>query len=130
MPARDGDRYTLAIKGSSQTLQVETVVSPAATAKGLSGRPALPPGHGMFFVFEDLARQGMWMPDMRFPLDIVWLDETLTVSHITYNAPPCPSRAKCPTHSSVRKAKYAIELTAGQAAALGLQAGSHLSVKR
>lgn len=130
MPARDGERYTLGIKGSNQLLHVETVVSPAATAKGLSGRPALPPGHGMFFVFEDLARQGMWMPDMRFPLDIVWLDENLVVVHITYDAPPCPSRAKCPTYSSVRKTKYAIEMTAGQADAIGVRVGSQLSVKR
>lgn len=70
------------------------------------------------------------MPDMRFPLDIVWLDETLTVSHITYNAPPCSSRDNCPSYPSGPKAQYAIELTAGQAAALGLRVGAHLSVKR
>ena len=82
----------------------------------------------MLFLFDSLARQGMWMVDMLFPLDIVWLDEQFTVVHITYGAPPCANRAECPTYSSVYKAKYAIEMTAGQAEEAGFAIGKQLSV--
>jgi uncharacterized membrane protein (UPF0127 family) len=82
----------------------------------------------MLFIFPDLKRQSMWMPDMRFPLDIVWLDENLTVVHITENAKPCASRDKCPNYSSKFMVKYAIEMTAGEAGTYGFVTGLSLSV--
>lgn len=129
MPAADGDRYMLRVgKGSRTLFSVETVVSEAARVQGLSGRPSLPEGHGMLFIFDMLSRQGMWMHKMKFPLDIVWLDEQLTVVHITRDAPPCASVANCPTYSSVKRVKYAIEMRAGEADAYGFREGLALSV--
>jgi uncharacterized membrane protein (UPF0127 family) len=85
----------------------------------------------MLFLFDTAAVQGMWMPDMRFPLDIVWLDADLRVVHITEGAPPCPQPSlpsNCPTYSSMVRAKYAIEMTAGQAGSYGFTPGLQLSV--
>jgi uncharacterized protein len=129
MPIKDGDVYTLRVgKGSRTTYKIEVVVSPPALKQGLSGRPHLPAGHGMFFVFGSVAKQGMWMIDMRFPLDIVWLDENMTVVHITWNAPPCQNANQCPNYSSVKRVKYAIEMTAGEAAHYGFAVGKQLTV--
>lgn len=143
MPAKDGDTFTFLVpatgpavaqgKRSSTTLnarqfRVETVVSPAALERGLSGRPPLPTGHGMLFIFPRLDRHTMWMPEMRFPLDIVWLDENLGVVHITRGAQPCPNRRECPSYGSEKMAKYAIEMTAGEAAAYGFRIGTQLSL--
>ena len=88
----------------------------------------MPKSHGMFFVFDRLEMQGMWMHRMRFPLDIVWLDDYLRVVSITRGCQPCASRAACPTYSSVRPARYAIELNAGAADALGFREGATLRV--
>jgi uncharacterized membrane protein (UPF0127 family) len=128
MVARDGDRYTLRLGNGYKLFRVEVVVSPEALARGLSFRDRLEAGHGMLFIFPDLKVQSMWMPDMKFPLDIVWLDENLTVVHITENAPPCPSRLQCPPYSSKFMAKYAIEMTAGQARSYGFSEGMELRV--
>ena len=129
MTIQDGDLYTFRIgKGSRTTFKVETVISPAKRAQGLSGRPSLPDGTGMFFVFDSLSRQTMWMPDMKFALDIVWLDENLSIVHITSNATPCKSRDDCPPYSSVKRVKYAIEMTAGQGEAYGFVVGKQLTV--
>ncbi len=70
----------------------------------------------------------MWMIEMKFPLDIVWLDEHMTVVHITRNAPPCESAANCPSYSSRYKVKYAIEMTAGGADSNGFSLGKQLTV--
>ena len=128
MPAKDGDVYTLVLGSSGTQFQVECVVSPQSLAKGLSGRQPLQAGTGMLFIFESLAKQSMWMPDMRFALDIVWLDETLSVSHITYGATPCPTRKECPSYSSIYSAKYAIEMREGDAKAYGFTEGMPLKV--
>ena len=130
MPAKDRDIYMLRLGLGPKLFQVETAVSPQAQLRGLSGRETLPPGTGMLFLFEELKIHSMWMPDMRFPLDIVWLDENLTVVHITENCPPCPERDPkvCPSYSSQRMAKYAIEMTAGEAASYGFTPGLSLRV--
>lgn len=129
MSIKDGDIFTLRLgKGSRVTYSVEIVVSPEAIKQGLSGRPSLPAGRGMFFVFGSLSKQSMWMIEMRFPLDIVWLDENLSVVHISYNCPPCPNPTQCPTYSSVYRVKYAIEMTAGEAQTYGFSPGKQLFV--
>jgi len=127
MPAKDGDIYMIRVGRDGPVVQVETVVSPAATKKGLSGRPSMPLGTGLFFVFPELAIQSMWMPNMYFPLDIVWLDEHLSVVSITYEAEPC-SITPCQFYTSTYKALYAIELNAGDASAQGFRVGASLAV--
>ena len=126
---KDGDIFTLRVgKGSRTRYEVETVVSGPTRQRGLSGRPSLPKGHGMLFIFDDLSRQGMWMIDMKIPLDIVWLDEQFTIVHITKGCPPCPDAAHCPTYSSIYRVKYAIEMTAGEADQYGFEVGKQLFV--
>jgi uncharacterized protein len=128
MPAKDGDRYTIFNKSADTHFAVECVVSPSALQKGLSGRKSLPSGTGMLFVFPTLSLQTMWMPDMHFPLDVVWLDETLSVTNISYGLQPCASRSFCPNVSSVEKVKYAIEMPEGDAHKYGFALGQNLGV--
>lgn len=128
MPAKDGDVYTLLLSSTGKLFTVECVVSPPKLAQGLSGRKKLSPGNGMLFIFETLDKQTMWMPEMNFPLDIVWLDETLSVSNISYGAKPCPDKGTCPNISSLYMAKYAIEMNEGEAAIYGFMNGTQLTV--
>jgi uncharacterized membrane protein (UPF0127 family) len=127
MSVKDGDKYTLSVGGRA-TFNVTTVVSPPARQRGLSGNPGLPTGSGMLFIFDTLAHQSMWMPDMKFALDIVWLDETMTVVNITYNTPPCISRDDCVSYSSIHLVKYAIEMTAGDATKYKFSIGTQIQV--
>ena len=123
----DGDILRLSVDSRAPTT-VEVVISPEAIMKGLSGREPLPSGHGMLFVFPEISRQNMWMPEMKFTLDIIWLDETFTVVHITYDCKPCKSRSDCTNYSSVYQVKYAIEFKAGDADTYGFSVGTHLTV--
>ena len=128
MPARDGDVYTLILSSTGKLFTVECAVTAIALARGLSRRPSLPKGTGMLFLFNSIERRTMWMPEMKFPLDIVWLDETLSVVNISYNCPPCVTGEPCPQISSVYTCMYAIEMNAGEAAIYGFQNGAQLTV--
>jgi uncharacterized membrane protein (UPF0127 family) len=128
MPARDGDVYNLLLSSTGKLFQVECVVSPPALKQGLSRRPSLAKGTGMLFIFDTLDRHTMWMPDMNFPLDVVWLDETLSVCNISYGLQPCVKGAECPPTSSVYMCKYAIEMNEGEAAIYGFMNGTQLRV--
>lgn len=56
---------------------IEVAVELADTSQkrsvGLSGREALEPSRGMFFVFDQPGYHGIWMKGMGFPLDIIWI---------------------------------------------------------
>jgi len=126
MPANDGDIHILQV--NSSLFRVECVVSAAALQRGLSGRKSLPSGTGMLFIFPSLSKQSMWMPDMHFPLDVVWLDENLSVVNISHGLQPCATKESCPSSHSVYDAKYAIEMVQGDANKYGFREGMNLSV--
>ena len=44
---------------------------------------------GMLFFLDDPRKASFWMKNMHFPIDIIWLDENLTIVHIEKALPPC-----------------------------------------
>lgn len=55
---------------------------------GLSGQKELLDGTGLLFIFDYSDKFGFWMKEMNFPIDILWLDESLKVVDITENMSP------------------------------------------
>ncbi len=68
-------------------LAVEIVDTPEARRQGLSGRKEIGSG-GMLFVFDESDYHGIWMKDMLFPIDIIWIDENLTIVAIEKRVRP------------------------------------------
>ena len=64
---------TLSIDGT--LIKAELANTPEKRIQGLSSRDRIPENRGMLFDFDDAGKYGIWMKDMRFPLDIYWLDE-------------------------------------------------------
>ena len=107
--------------------QVEVVKTPEQLRKGLSDRPYLPPRKGMLFMFPSTSVQSMWMPNMNFPLDIVWIDSNKYVTKIEEHVSPCNGNHNCKSYSSEKPVLYAIELNAGDAQRIGIRVGLKLS---
>ena len=78
--------------------------------KGLSGREFLDPHSGMLFIFPIDGQHGIWMKDMNFSIDIIWINSHFEVTHIEHNVSPStyPEIFK-PTQD----AKFVVELNAG-----------------
>lgn len=66
---------------------VELARTMGEKVRGLSGRPGLESGRGMLFVFDRPQAIRIWMKEMRFSLDIVWIHEGRIVQ-IEKQAPP------------------------------------------
>lgn len=49
--------------------------------KGLSGTNDLPKNEALVFIFDHDGRHGIWMKDMNYAIDIVWLDSERRVVH-------------------------------------------------
>lgn len=110
------------VVSTKQTYHLEHVNSDAARAQGLSNRTTLAADSGMLFVFDSVGERCFWMKDMRFALDILWLDQQKRLTHIEHAiAPDTYPRAFC------YEAQYVIELNAGEAASAGLGNGQQLN---
>ncbi len=62
-------------------VSVSVADTPAERIAGLSGTPALPADTVKLFVFESEGPQPIWMKDMRYPIDIMWVDSAGLVVH-------------------------------------------------
>ena len=92
----------------------------ASRVQGLSGKYFLPSNTSMLFVFDKPDIYGIWMKDMNFPLDIVWLDKNKVVVHSL-------SRVDPSTYPHVfypsKPASYVLELRAGFLEEKGVKTG-------
>ena len=110
----------------SADFPVELALTAEEQIQGLSGRPTLTANTGMLFVYQRQSRYTFWMPDMHFPLDIVWIGSDCAVADVTLNAlPPAPGQANqdLPLYSPKKPAQYVLEINAGEAEAKGIKEG-------
>jgi len=90
--------------------KARVVQSVAERERGLSGTSQLAQNQAMILVFDGNGRWPIWMKDMNYPLDIVWLNQDKKVIYIVKNAPP-DSYPK--TFLPKDAARYVVELPAG-----------------
>ena len=111
----------------SALYQVDLATTPETITQGLSGRPSLGVERAMLFVYESDAPRAFWMPDMHFPLDMVWITSDCAVAAVTANVPhPAPEtpRRELPTYPSQVPVRFVLEINAGQAAQHGIAPGT------
>jgi uncharacterized membrane protein (UPF0127 family) len=56
--------------------------------KGLGGTKPLEPNQALLMVFDRDAKWSIWMKDVSYPIDVVWVDANKRVVHIVKNMPP------------------------------------------
>lgn len=93
--------------------------------KGLSGMPMLHPDQAMLFLFPYSDHWGVWMKDMNFAIDTVWLNQHYKVVHIQRNMTP-ESYPK--TFKPAKKAQYIIEFPAGSVRQYDIKIGQSIKV--
>ncbi|MDO8504620.1 MAG: DUF192 domain-containing protein [Candidatus Liptonbacteria bacterium] len=103
-------------------ISVELATTTSAVQKGLSGRTSLGPQSGMLFIFSKPDIYHFWMPDMRFPIDIIWINNGTVVS-ISANATTTFNPASPLFYSPAKPAQYALEVNAGFSASHGIAPG-------
>jgi uncharacterized membrane protein (UPF0127 family) len=106
------------------TLLVEVAQTPEARAKGLSNRASVT-HDGLLLLWDAPGRHPIWMADMRFALDIVWLDEYGRVLAVLTGVPQCAA-SPCPMYepSGTEPSTSVLELPAGSAARHAIEVGS------
>lgn len=102
----------------------------ASRQQGLMGvtDPELGGRAGMVFTFVDEMTTGFWMKDTPLPLSIAWFDESGSFVS-SADMPPCPpGEQRCPSYRAVAPYQMAIEVPMGELPALGILAGSKITL--
>lgn len=96
--------------------------TPSEREKGLSGTRNLRTDQAMLIVFDYDDKWSIWMKDMNYPIDIVWLDKDKKVVYIVKNAPPesYPDERFTPK----QEARYVLELPAGTTSKKAIKIGT------
>ena len=93
-------------------------------SQGLSVFESLQEHQAMLFMFDTPGLYPFWMKDMKFPIDMIWVDQYGKIVYIYQNAQP----ADFPdVYQPQTKAQYVIEFVAGFSDTHGLSIGSDVS---
>lgn len=103
-----------------QTYKLEVAQTEEARQKGLSEREKLANNTGMLFDFKQNGDWRMWMVQMRFAIDIAWLDDNYKIIKIKSNAQPGDYPE---VYYASKPSRYVIEVNNGVFESLGVKEG-------
>ena len=113
---------TIALIANGHVLNVEVATTIDERACGLSHREYLAADHGMLFVYDDERTLSFWMKDTKIPLSIAFLNSEREILEIQKMMPNRTGER----YTSVRPARYALEVNQGWFASKGISVGTRL----
>ena len=118
------ERSTLTIQTErgSHKFDVELATTPDQLSVGLMYRRSLAVDAGMLFDYGRPQKVAMWMKNTLIPLDMVFIDASGTVAHISERAVPKSLR----TISSKVPVRAVLELNGGTVARLKIKIGDRI----
>ena len=111
-------------------LDVEIADDSAKIQRGLMFREMLSEDRGMLFIFDEERKYQFWMMNMKFNIDMIWLDANGKVVHIVEDAEPCIDAAhtsQC-TFSPDEPARYVLEVNSGFVQKYGINEDSVMRI--
>jgi uncharacterized membrane protein (UPF0127 family) len=112
--------YLSTADGGEVKVATEVVNTPATIERGLMYRQHLPPDQGMLFLMEERRIQSFWMKNTLIPLDMIFIDEDLTVAGIVENTEPLTRKSR----RTDKPSRYVLEVNGGWCKAHGVVAGA------
>lgn len=112
---------TTEVKLGSGVFSVQLASTDATRIQGLSGVDHLNTNSGLLMVFQSDNTWGIWMKDMKIPLDIVWMNHDKKVIYIVTDASPDLGTSK--TFTPEDPARYVLEVPAGTVKNAGIKVG-------
>ncbi|MFH1236834.1 MAG: DUF192 domain-containing protein [Candidatus Aenigmatarchaeota archaeon] len=107
--------------------RTETAESAWQKTKGLMFRASLAKNAGLLMRFEKESRPGIWMPFMRFPIDIIFISAEKKVVDVKKKASPISRHPKTwRIYVPKAKCKWVLEVSAGRARETKTKIGDEL----
>ena len=109
-------------------IRAEAMNNDADRQRGLMYRDSLPQNRGMLFYHPREAPNRYYTFQVKFPIDIVWMDHTRKIVEIAHDVPPCTNATPvgCPVYGGNIPSLFVLETNAGFADRNGLKIGDVL----
>ena len=108
---------------------VDVAITPKEKDVGLGFRKSLAENRGLLFVYTNKERYPFWMRDMRFPIDILWIDDR-TIVDISKNVPVSDKPVnQLPIYRPTVPVDKVLELPAGTSDRVGITVGDKIIIK-
>lgn len=117
----------ISAKIGDRTFSLYAPTGEESLQKGLAVFDEIGTDEGMIFRGLPVGVQAFWMKDMKFDIDILWVNKDNEVIHIVYEA----SKDSYPTkfeNPSTRPASYVVELSAGAVEKHGVAPGTIVKI--
>ena len=116
---------SLTINGSAYNALISD--SSMKRSIGLMFRESIGSDECMLFKFDRDSRYGIWMLNMNFSIDVVWLDRNRCVVDFVEGAEPCGSIFRCKTYTPREDSLYVVEFPKGTVKKENLRKGDRFS---
>lgn len=118
MPVKD-------INIKARVFRAEVASTRQEQTKGFMFRASISPDAAMLFIYDQDGVYPFWMKNVKFPLDIIWIDAAKKIVYIKEDFAPCSS-GDCPVEYPADPARYVLEVMGGTARELGLKPGDRV----
>jgi uncharacterized protein len=122
------DKKVTAIKFNDQVFKVKIAKTDQEKQIGLSSTKRLPQNEGMLFLFSNPGYYSFWMKEMKFPIDIIYINGN-KVTTIIKNAMPPSDSVSLTTYQPREKSDKVLEVNAGLADKYNIQEGSVIKIE-
>lgn len=112
---------------NDHSFNVEIAKSDKEKQIGLSEKDILGENDGMLFVFDNLDYHSFWMRNMKFPIDIIYINGT-NVNTIFRNASPSSSNKDLIIYQPKEKSDKVFEVNSGTADKYNIKEGTSLDI--
>ncbi|HBM45975.1 MAG: hypothetical protein UT05_C0001G0048 [Parcubacteria group bacterium GW2011_GWF2_38_76] len=121
-----GQYVSKEITVGEKNITVELADNDCKRELGLSGRTSLGKKQGMLFVYQNDGSRGIWMKDMKFPIDILWINKDTEVVGIEWAITP---ETYPKIFGEAYEAAFVLELPVGFIKENYISLGSKISIK-
>ena len=112
LPTNNNGYQQVNVTVNGVKLVADIAANDVQRTRGLAVKDHLNETEGMLFVFSTPGNYAFWMKDMKFPIDIIWIDANKTVVHMEHSLAPC-TLISCPTYPPSSNSLYVLETVAG-----------------
>lgn len=113
---------------NSQTFNLIAAKSAKDKEIGLSNKNSLPQNTGMIFIFDKADFYSFWMRNMKFPIDILFINGNKIVT-IFQNAQPQKNEVSIPIYKSKEPADKVLEINAGLSQKYNIKEGDIIKIE-
>jgi len=107
---------------------IETVKSEKDKQIGLTKYKSIKENQGMLFAFDTENKYSFWMKNMKFPIDIIFINNDEIVDYVENATPPAPDTEPA-TYEPQLPVNYVLEIKSGLVKKYNIKTGDKISIE-